>query len=108
MASIFSNLFSMFSGGSKSDHAPSGPSAASKPYGDCVIHPEPMKEGSQYRLAGRITKTVGEQVFVRSFIRADLFTTSDEAIEFTIRKAEQIIDQNGPSLFGDGAPQRQV
>ncbi|WP_337266861.1 HlyU family transcriptional regulator [Oryzifoliimicrobium ureilyticus] len=109
MASIFSSLISMFSGGgSKSGASPSAVSADPKPYGDCTIYPEPMKEGAQYRLAGRITKTVGDQVLTRSFIRADLFSTADEAVEFTIRKAEQIIDQNGASLFADGAAQRQV
>jgi hypothetical protein len=45
---------------------------------------------------------------VRNFIRADLFSSSDDALECTVRKAQQIIDQHGPSLFGDGEKLRQV
>ncbi len=45
---------------------------------------------------------------MRNFIRADMFGSSDDAIECTVRKAQQIIDQNGPSLFSDGARVRQV
>ena len=104
MASIFSSIFSMFSGGGKSADASSEPQL----YGDCTIYAEPQKEGGQYRLAGRIEKTVGGEVLVRNFIRADMFGSSDDAIECTVRKAQQIIDQNGPSLFSDGAKVRQV
>jgi hypothetical protein len=107
MASFLSNLFSMFSGGKAASDA-AGPSGEPQLYGDCTIYAEPRKEGSQYRLAGRIEKKVGDEVLVRNFIRADLFSSSDDAIECTVRKAHQIIDQHGPSLFGDGEKLRQV
>jgi hypothetical protein len=47
-------------------------------------------------------------VLVRTFIRADMFSSLDDANECTVRKAQQIIDQHGASLFGDGVKQRQV
>jgi hypothetical protein len=111
MASFLSNIFSMFSGGDKPASEAAGSSGASgepQPYGDCTIYAEPRKEGSQYRLAGRIEKKVGEEVLVRNFIRADVFSSQDDAIECTVRKAQQIIDQHGPSLFADGEKARQV
>ena len=108
MASIFSSIFSMFSGSGKPVAAASGPKAEPQLYADCTIYAEPVKEGGQYRLAGRIVKQVGDEVLVRNFIRADMFSSSDDAIECTVRKAQQIIDQNGPSLFGDGEKSRQV
>ncbi|WP_018900129.1 HlyU family transcriptional regulator [Rhizobium sp. 2MFCol3.1] len=109
MASIFSSIFSMFSGGAKQPGAASSSAASDpQPYADCTIYAEPMKEGGQYRLAGRIEKTVGDEVLVRNFIRADMFSSTDDAIECTVRKAQQIIDQNGASLFSDGAKVRQV
>jgi hypothetical protein len=108
MASIFSSILSMFSGGEKSASASAGVASEPQLYGDCTIYAEPQKEGGQYRLAGRIEKTVGAEVLVRNFIRADMFSSSDDAIECTVRKAQQIIDQNGPSLFSDGAKVRQV
>jgi hypothetical protein len=107
MASIFSSILSMFSG-AKPAGAAAGPAVEPQLYGDCAIYAEPQREGGQYRLAGRIEKTVGEDVLVRNFIRADMFSSSDDAIECTVRKAQQIIDQNGASLFSDGAKVRQV
>ena len=108
MASFISNILSMFSGGGKPASEAPGPSAEPQLYGDCTIYAEPRKEGGQYRLAGRIEKKVGDEVLVRNFIRADLFSSSDDAIECTVRKAHQIIDQHGASLFGDGEKLRQV
>lgn len=48
------------------------------------------------------------EILVRNFIRADVFSSVDDAVETTFRKAQQIIDQHGPSLFADGDPNRQV
>ena len=48
------------------------------------------------------------ETLVRNFIRADVFTSVDDAVETTFRKAHQIIDQHGPALFGDGEKIRQV
>jgi hypothetical protein len=105
MASFLSNIFSIFSGGSK---APAAETSNAEPqaYGDCLIHATPIREGGQYRLAGRIEKEVNGEVLVRNFVRADVFTSMDDAVEYTIRKAQQIIDQNGPSLFADGEKSR--
>lgn len=107
MASFFSNILSMFSSGDAAK-TPGGPAVEPQEHAGCMIYPAPMKEGGQYRLAGRIEKQVGEAVLVRSFIRADMFTSMDDAVESTFRKARQIIDQNGASLFSDGEAQRSV
>jgi hypothetical protein len=111
MASFLSNILSMLTGGGapKADagKAPAGP-AASQSYHDCQIFAVPQREGNQFRLAGRIEKQVNGETLVRNFIRADVFTSVDDAVETTFRKAQQIIDQNGPSLFADGEASRQV
>lgn len=106
--SILSNIISLFSGAPAQEKAEPAPSAEPQAHGDCTIYPQPMREESQYRLAGRIEKQVNGETLVRTFVRADVFTTADDAVEFTLRKARQIIDQNGPSLFSDGAKTRQV
>ena len=113
MASILSNILSIFTGGGASTTSAeksSGSSVTAEPqeHGGCTIYATPQREGNQYRLMGRIEKQVGDETLVRNFIRADVFTSSDDALESTFRKAQQIIDQNGPSLFGDGAKVRQV
>ncbi|TCV60909.1 hypothetical protein EDE05_12410 [Neorhizobium sp. R1-B] len=105
MASFLSNILSIFSGGGKSAE-PSAPAAKPVEHNGCMIHPAPIREGSQFRLAGRIEKDMGGEVLVRTFVRADVFTSMDDAVEYTIKKAQQIIDQNGASLFADGEKSR--
>jgi hypothetical protein len=105
MASFLSKLFG-FSGGSKAETAAS--SAKTESYGDCLIRATPKKEGAQFRLAGSIEKDVDGVIRVRTFIRADLFSSEEDVIDATLRKAHQIIDQHGPSLFADDVVSRQV
>lgn len=104
MSSIFSKIASIFSGGGET----AKPSAAAEPqeHAGCLIYAEPIREGSQLRLAGRIEKDVEGRKLVRTFVRADMFTSQEDALECTFRKARQIIDQNGPSLFADGVENR--
>ncbi len=107
MASFFSNIFSAFSGASKDKAAPTA-TAEPQAHAGCTIHAAPIREGSQYRLAGRIEKVVDGETLERTFIRADVFTSADDALECTFRKARQIIDQNGTALFADGVKSRPV
>jgi hypothetical protein len=105
--SIVTRILSIFTGGASSESAVK-PMAEPQTYKDCVIHAEPIREGGQFRLAGRILQTVDGRVLERRFIRADVFTSLDDALDCTFRKAQQIIDQNGPALFGDGEETRTV
>ncbi len=61
---------------------------------------EPIKESSGYRLAARIEKEIGGEVKRHQIIRADVFTSQDEARQFSLAKAKQMIDQLGDGLFG--------
>ncbi|HEV7319362.1 MAG TPA: HlyU family transcriptional regulator [Ensifer sp.] len=106
MASFFSKLFGR--SGTSEDQAQAAPGKA-EAYADCTIRATPMREGSQFRLAGSIEKVSPEGVTkVRNFIRADLFTSEQDSVDAALRKGRQIIDQTGPSLFSDDAPSRQV
>lgn len=105
MASFLSGILSIFSGGSRAE-APAAAEAEPQTHGGFVIHATPIREGNQFRLAGRIEKDDGGEVLVRHFIRADVFTSMDDALECTFRKARQIIDQNGAALFADGEKSR--
>ncbi len=104
--SIMSRILSIFTGGASG--AAEAPASEPQSYKDCLIHAAPIAEGGQYRLAGRIEREIDGRRLERSFIRADVFTSRDDAVEGAFRKAQQIIDQNGPSLFGDGAEKRSV
>ncbi|WP_159951417.1 HlyU family transcriptional regulator [Rhizobium sp. 18065] len=105
MTSIIARILSIFTGSSSSEAA-QAPVAEPQVYKDCLIHAEPIREGGQYRLAGRIVKDVSGRTLERTFIRADIFSSLDDALECTFRKAQQIVDQNGPSLFSDGEEKR--
>jgi hypothetical protein len=104
MVSFFSKLF-----GRGGDSAvPAKVAEETEPYNDLLLVAAPIQEGGQYRLAGRIEKRDGDRVLTRTFIRADLFSSRDDTVASTFRKARQIADQHGPSLFSDGMDSRQV
>jgi hypothetical protein len=99
MKSFFSRLFGLGEG--EADTQGSGASAGrSQDYKGFEIIARPLSEGGQWRVAGAIVATIDGDVIERPFIRADLCTAEDEAIEVSLRKAQQIIDQN-PRLFAD-------
>jgi hypothetical protein len=82
----------------------SGSPSATKPakredYNGYTIEAAPVAEGGQFQIAGRITKTVDGVAKEHSFMRADRFSTFEDAENFTLLKARQIIDQSGDRLF---------
>jgi hypothetical protein len=97
MAGIMDSIRKLFGGGSTSKP----PQAANAPdsYRDCLIYAEPMAESGQWRLAGRIVKGEGEAAKEHKFIRADIFSNREEVEAATLRKARQIIDEQGADLF---------
>lgn len=97
MAGILDSIRNLFGGGS----ATTPPQSANEPdaYKDCLIYAEPIAEGGQWRLAGRIVPAAGEAAKEHKFIRADIFSNRDEVEAATLRKARQIIDEQGAALF---------
>jgi hypothetical protein len=86
----------IFGGGESASAASAGPAQEYKGFS---IMPTPIKEGGQWRLAGTISKEIGGATKEHKFIRADLFSSKDEAAQFTVSKAQLIIDQSGDSIF---------
>ncbi len=64
-------------------------------YKGFLITAEPYKDGGQYQLAGVISKD-GKS---HRFVRADKFTSADEAADFALAKGQLIIDQQGDKVF---------
>jgi hypothetical protein len=108
MAGFLSKLFGFGGGGDSTGSSGGGSKDRMERIGDYAVYATPVKEGGQWRLSGRIEHDAPEGLMVRRFIRADLFSSQDDAIETTFRKAKQIIDQHGVGLFGDGSPDRPV
>lgn len=92
--SLLSKLF----GGSGA--APkSAPEAESIEYNGFAITPTPIKEASSYRVSAKIEKQVEGELKSHTLIRADTSPNLEETIQTSIRKARQMIDEQGERLF---------
>ncbi|HEY7748421.1 MAG TPA: HlyU family transcriptional regulator [Aestuariivirgaceae bacterium] len=64
-----------------------------------IIEARPYPEGGRYQTAGLISRDVDGVRKEHKFIRADSFTTLDEAADFALSKGRQIVDEQGDRLF---------
>lgn len=94
---MLKKLFGGLFGGSTTQ--PAAPTSEPVEYRGYLIYPEPQREGSQFRLAGRIVKPQGDDALAHPFIRADLVPTQTLAEELMLDKAKRLIDQLGDDLF---------
>lgn len=60
----------------------------------------PYKHDGQYQTCGVISKEVGGAVKEHRFVRADRFAGLDDAVEVSLRKGQQMIDEQGERMFG--------
>ena len=92
--SLFSKLF----GGGKPKPQPE-PEAEAETYEGFRIIPTPQSESDGYRLGARIEKEVDGETKVHHLLRADVLRSLEEARSFSIRKAKQVIDEQGERIF---------
>ena len=90
--SILSRLF----GGGQRAAAETPP----EEYNGFRIYAEPVKEGGKFRLSARIEQDVDGETKIHQLIRADTLESRETAIEVSVRKAIQVIDEQGTRLFG--------
>ncbi len=90
-------LSRLFGGG---DGDAQAPSAEPVEYEGYKIFPDPIAEDGQFRLAARIEKEVEGEIKTHHLIRADVLRDRESAADAAIRKAQQMIDQQGDRLFG--------
>jgi len=95
---MFKKLFQSLKGGSSEKP---GSTVAADPvtYKDVTIIATPLSEGGQFKTAGTISKMVDGVEKKTEFIRADNHTSADAAIDHSVNKAKQIVDERGASLF---------
>jgi hypothetical protein len=88
----------LFGGGSAApkEEAP----AAAEEHAGFIIRATPYQEGGQWQMCGVIEKEIGGELKSHRFVRADRFPGKEEAAQFTLAKARQIIDQTGDKVFG--------
>ena len=68
-------------------------------YNGYRIRPTPYEVNGQYQTAGIIQKDAPDGLKEHRFVRADTHQNRDDAINFTISKAKQIIDMQGDRIF---------
>ena len=78
------------------------PSPAPEPvvYKGFAVVPDPIGEGSRYRVAATIEKEVDGEKKAHRMIRADVLEDRDSAADVSTAKAKQMIDEQGERLFG--------
>ena len=69
-------------------------------YKGFIIRAAPYHSEGHYQVAGTIEREVDGVRKEHRFIRADAFATYDDAVAFTLGKAQQIVDLQGERMFG--------
>jgi hypothetical protein len=92
MMSFFRRLF----GSSKS---PAESAAQTVLHEGYEITPDPIAEGGQYRLGAWIVRKTENGELRHRLIRADMFSNREEALEAALRKARQLVAEQGMNLF---------
>lgn len=94
---MLSFLKSLFGGGNAA--APQ-PEAEPVEYKGFSITPAPYAASGGFQTAGLIAKDYPDGRKEHRFVRAETHPAREDAAAFAIRKAQQIIDEQGDRLFG--------
>lgn len=86
-------------GGSASDSGTEAKAGPPETYNGFMIRAAPFRSGAQFQAAGYIEKDIAGVRKQHHFIRADFFTSQEDAEKFSLAKARQIIDLQGERLF---------
>jgi hypothetical protein len=96
----------LFGGGGEDSSESAAASGMHEEYKGFVIRTTLMPAGSEYQLSGTIEKEVGGEIKRHAFVRADRFSSKDEAQSFTLAKGRQIIDEQGEGVFNQIWPHK--
>jgi hypothetical protein len=88
----------LFGGGESTKAEPA--MAAETEHKGFTIRATPFKEGGQFQTCGVVTKEIGGVLKEHKFIRADRFSTLDDAVNVSLSKGRQLVDEQGERLFG--------
>lgn len=73
--------------------------SAETEYKGFSIQATPFREEGQFQTCGVVAKEIEGERREHRFIRADRFASRDDASENALRKARQLIDEQGERLF---------
>ena len=99
MTMVFGGLFKRLftSGGEVGSTEPDRSKAVE--YKGLVIIPMPRPHGGQFLTAALIEKPAETGTLIHELVRADTHSSAEEAGNFAVQKAKQVIDEQGDQLF---------
>jgi hypothetical protein len=100
MFAMLKSIFGKLAGPGGGGDAPDGPPAPTVEYKGYRIRPAPYPANGQFQTAGVIEKYTAEGLKEHRFVRADTHATRQDAIDFAVSKAKQIIDSQAETMFG--------
>ena len=89
----------LFGGGSSEAAAPAKPAKTIEHKG-FSISATPYKADGQYQTCGVVSREIDGEMKEHKFIRADRFASLDDAVEVSLSKGRQLVDQLGDKVFG--------
>ncbi|MER8653198.1 HlyU family transcriptional regulator [Mesorhizobium sp. M0847] len=91
----------LFGGGGEGREPKSAAPAKQVEHKGFLISATPYKaEGGQYQTCGVVSKEVDGVMKEHKFIRADRFAGLDDAVDISIKKGMQLVDEQGERMFG--------
>ena len=97
--SFLKRLFGGAGAGGGADAAAAAAPAKQVEHNGFVISATPYKEGGQYQTCGVVSMEIGGVVKEHKFIRADRFAGLDDAVDISIKKGIQLVEEQGERLF---------
>lgn len=95
--SFLKRLFGL--GSSEQGSGKAQPEPVSSEHNGYVILATPFQEAGQFQTCGLIRKEIEGVLQEHKFIRADRFASMDDAVNISLMKARQIIDEQGDGMF---------
>ncbi|TPK65479.1 hypothetical protein FJ546_09795 [Mesorhizobium sp. B2-4-19] len=87
-------------GGGEAAEPKSAAPAKQVEYKGFLISATPYKNDGQYQTCGIVSKEIDGVVKEHKFIRADRFAGLDDAVDISIKKGIQLVDEQGERIFG--------
>jgi hypothetical protein len=89
----------LFGGGDKAAAASAPAVARQVEHKGFLVSATPYKADGQYQTCGIVSKEIGGVLKEHKFIRADRFASLDDAVEVSLKKGLQLVDEQGDKIF---------
>ncbi len=93
----------LFGGGGETKQPAAAAVAKEIEHKGFIIRATPYKaEGGQYQTCGIVAKDIGGVMKEHKYIRADRFAALDDAVDISLKKGQQLVDEQGERIFNQG------